>query len=87
VAKENLKKSIADCVEARTKWTAQWKYIMPNGEIRTHLDASPSYLADGTVLFNAVILDKEAANEALLEQYTYELERSEELEQFAFVAS
>jgi hypothetical protein len=50
VAKENLKKSIADCVEARTKWTAQWKYIMPNGEIRTHLDASPSYLADGTVL-------------------------------------
>jgi hypothetical protein len=52
------------------------------------LDASPSYLADGTVLFNAVILDvtKEAANEALLEQYTYELERSnEELEQFAFL--
>jgi hypothetical protein len=41
----------------KTKWTAQWKYIMPNGEIRTHFDASPSYLADGTVLFNAVILD------------------------------
>jgi PAS domain S-box-containing protein len=88
---ENLKKNIAECVEAKTKWTAQWKYIMPNGEIRTHFGcASPSYLADGTVLFNAVILDvtKEAANEALLEQYTYELERSnEELEQFAFVAS
>ncbi|MFT5251550.1 MAG: PAS domain S-box-containing protein [Flavobacteriales bacterium] len=88
---ENLKKRIADSVRARTKLTAQWKYIMPNGEIRTHFGcASPSYLADGTVLFNAVILDvtKEAANEALLEQYTYELERSnEELEQFAFVAS
>jgi PAS domain S-box-containing protein len=88
---EKLKKSITDCVSAGTKWTAQWKYVMPNGEIRTHLGcASPSYLADGTVLFDGVILDvtKEAANEALLEQYTYELERSnEELEQFAFVAS
>jgi hypothetical protein len=60
----------------KTKWTAQWKYIMPNGEIRTHFGcASPSYLADGTVLFNAVILDvTKEANEALLEQYTYELE-------------
>jgi hypothetical protein len=29
-------KNIAECVEAKTKWTAQWKYIMPNGEIRTH---------------------------------------------------
>jgi hypothetical protein len=50
-------KSIADSVEARTKLTAQWKYIMPNGEIRTHFGCAPSYLADGTVLFNAVILD------------------------------
>jgi len=88
---EKLKKSIVDCVSAGTKWTARWKYVMPNGEIRTHLGcASPSYLADGTILFDTVILDitKEAANEVLLEQYTYELERSnEELEQFAFVAS
>jgi hypothetical protein len=62
---KTLKKALLN-VEARTKWTAQWKYIMPNGEIRTHFGcASPSYLADGTVLFNAVILDvtKEAANE------------------------
>jgi hypothetical protein len=49
-------KNIAECVEAKTKWTAQWKYIMPNGEIRTHFGcASPSYLADGTVLFNSYI--------------------------------
>jgi len=88
---EKLKKSIADCIESKTKWTATWKYVMPNGEISTHLGrASPAFLADGTVILNSVILDvtKEAANEALLEQYTYELERSnEELEQFAFVAS
>jgi light-regulated signal transduction histidine kinase (bacteriophytochrome) len=88
---EKLKKSIADSVATRTKWTAQWNYMMPNGEKRTHLGCgSPSFLADGTVLFNTVILDvtKEASNEALLEQYTYELECSnEELKQFAFVAS
>jgi PAS domain S-box-containing protein len=88
---EKLRKSIGDCVEARTKWSARWKYVMPNGEIRTHLGcASPTYLADGTVLFNTVILDvtKEAENEVLIDKYTYELERSnEELEQFAFVAS
>jgi PAS domain S-box-containing protein len=88
---EKLKKSIADCIESKTKWTATWKYVMPNGEIRTHLgSASPTFLADGTVLFDSVILDvtKEAANELLLEKYTFELERSnEELEQFAFVAS
>jgi PAS domain S-box-containing protein len=88
---EKLKKSIADSVETGIKWTARWKYVMPNGEKRTHLGCgSPSFLADGTVLFNTVILDvtREAANEALIEQYMYELERSnEELEQFAFVAS
>jgi PAS domain S-box-containing protein len=88
---KKLKKSITDCIESKTKWTATWKYVMPNGEIRTHLGrASPAFLADGTVVLNSVILDvtKEAANEVLLEQYTNELERSnEELEQFAFVAS
>jgi PAS domain S-box-containing protein len=88
---EKLKKSITDSVETGTKWTARWKYVMPNGEIRTHLGCgSPSFLANGTVLFNTVILDvtKEAANEVLLEKYTFELERSnEELEQFAFVTS
>ncbi|MFT6894438.1 MAG: PAS domain S-box-containing protein, partial [Algoriphagus sp.] len=88
---EKVKKSITDCIESKTKWTATWKYVMPNGEIRIHLGrASPTFLADGTVVLNSVILDvtKEAANEALLEQYTYELEHSnEELEQFAFIAS
>jgi PAS domain S-box-containing protein len=88
---EKLRKSIADCIESKTKWTETWKYVMPNGEIRTHLGhASPTFLADGTVVLNSLILDvtKEAANEVLLEQRAMELERSNEgLEQFAFVAS
>jgi light-regulated signal transduction histidine kinase (bacteriophytochrome) len=88
---EKVKKSIADSIESKTKWTARWKYVMPSGEITTQLGyGSPNFLADGTVLFNSVILDitQEAKNEELLEQYTLELERSnEELEQFAFVAS
>jgi hypothetical protein len=36
---ENGKTKTLLNVGAKTKWTAQWKYIMPNGEIRTHLDA------------------------------------------------
>jgi hypothetical protein len=34
------------------------KYMMPNGEMRTHLGyGSPSFLADGSIVFNSVILD------------------------------
>jgi PAS domain S-box-containing protein len=88
---EKVKKNIMDSIESKTKITTRWKYVMPNGEVKTHLGfGSPIFLTDGTILFNSVILDitQEAANEALLGQYTLELERSnEELEQFAFVAS
>jgi PAS domain S-box-containing protein len=88
---EKVKKNIMDSIESKTKITTRWKYAMPNGEVKTHLGfGSPIFLTDGTILFNSVILDitQEAANEALLGQYTLELERSnEELEQFAFVAS
>jgi len=70
---EKVKKSIADSVDSKTKWTYRWKYVMPSGEIRTHTGfGSPNFLADGTILFHSVILDvtQEAANEELLEQVT-----------------
>ncbi|TXD84093.1 PAS domain S-box protein [Subsaximicrobium wynnwilliamsii] len=70
---ETVNKSIADAMETKTKWTARWQYAMPNGETRTHLGyGSPIFLADGSVVFNSVILDvtNEAKNEALLEQIT-----------------
>lgn len=68
---EMVKRSILESIKTRTKWSAQWKYTKPNGEIKTHLGyGSPIFLADGSVLFNSVILDvtEEAKNEALLEQ-------------------
>ena len=66
-----IKMSISQSIETKTKWSAQWKYVMPNGEIKMHLGyGSPNFLADGTIMFNSVILDvtEEAKNEALLEQ-------------------
>ncbi|MEO5889954.1 MAG: PAS domain S-box protein, partial [Ferruginibacter sp.] len=70
---EIVTKSIAESVASKTKWTARWKYVMPNGEIKTHLGyGSPSFLVDGTILFHSVILDvtQEARNEILLEEVT-----------------
>ncbi|RAI87913.1 PAS domain S-box protein [Algoriphagus yeomjeoni] len=68
---EEVQKSISESVVSKSKWSAQWKYVLPTGELKTHLGyGSPSYLADGTVVFNSVILDvtAEAKNEELLEQ-------------------
>jgi PAS domain S-box-containing protein len=67
----NLKKTIADSIKTKTKWTARWKYIMPNGETRNHLGSgSPKFLANGTIIFNSLILDvtQDAINQVLLEQ-------------------
>ncbi len=70
---EEFKESIKHSIETRTNWTGRWKYVMPNGEIRTNLGyGSPYYMANGTVLINSVILDitQDAANEELLGHVT-----------------
>ena len=68
---EKVNASIKQAINRKSKWTARWKYMMPNGEMRTHLGyGSPSYHADGSIIFNSVILDVtiEVKNENLLQQ-------------------
>lgn len=70
---EVLEKSFAISIATKSQWNARWKYVLPSGEIKTHLGyGTPTFLSNGSVLFNSVILDvtKEAHNEALLEQVT-----------------
>ncbi|MBC5841890.1 PAS domain S-box protein [Flavobacterium sp. F-380] len=68
---DKINKSIYDAIESKSKWTATWKYMMPNGELRNHLGyGSPTFLSDGTVIINSVILDVtvDVKNEELLQQ-------------------
>ena len=68
---EKVQKSISESIEFKTKWTCRFNYVMPSGELRIHLGkGSPTFLTDGTVLFNSIILDitQEAQNEELLKQ-------------------
>jgi signal transduction histidine kinase len=68
---EKVQKSISDSIEMKTKWMCRYKYVMPSGELRTHLvSGTPAFLADGSVTFNSIILDvtQETKNEELLEQ-------------------
>ncbi|CAM4145051.1 PAS domain S-box protein [Flavobacterium antarcticum] len=68
---EKVKQSILDSVLTRNKWNTRFRYVMPSGEIRTHLGTgTPIYLTDGTILFNSLVLDvtNQAENEQLLEQ-------------------
>lgn len=68
-----LKGSIADSIRSKSGWNATWKYLLPTGKIRTHIGhGSPEYLADGTVVFNSLILDvtEEKRTEELLNQAT-----------------
>ena len=69
---EEFKSSIQKSIENKTKWQAQVKYVMPTtGKLHTQLGVgTPSYLADGTIVFNSILLDitQQAKNEMLLEQ-------------------
>ncbi|PRZ21239.1 PAS domain S-box protein [Flavobacterium granuli] len=68
---EEHKKSIAQSIETKSLWKNKWKYVMPNNEIKTHLGyGTPSFLVDGTVVFNSVILDvtEETKRDELLDQ-------------------
>tara|TARA_R100001369_G_scaffold81955_2_gene113369 strand:- start:19912 stop:24861 length:4950 start_codon:yes stop_codon:yes gene_type:complete len=71
---EDVQKSISTSITTKSRWKAQWKYVMPNGEIKTHMGyGSPSFMADGSIVFNSVILDitEEAKNKDLLEQVSW----------------
>lgn len=68
---EQHKKSIEISIETKSLWKNKYRYVMPNNEIKTHLGyGSPTFLADGKIVFNSVILDitEEAKNEELLKQ-------------------
>lgn len=70
---ELVTKSISESIEKRNRWTAQWRYPLPSGEIRIHIGhGSPEFLGDGTVIFNSMILDitEEKRTEDLLNQAT-----------------
>lgn len=66
-----VQKSISLSIETKKNWSARWKYILPNGEERTHMGlGTPHFMSDGTIMFHSVILDvsQEVKNEALLNE-------------------
>lgn len=70
---DEVKASISKSIQTKSKWTSRFKYVMPNGGLHTHLGYGiPSFLADGTILFNSIVLDvtQESKNEELLKQTT-----------------
>lgn len=68
---EQVQASILKSIQTKTKSTSRIKYVMPTGELRTHLgNGTPLFLTDGTILYNSIVLDitQEAKNEELLIQ-------------------
>jgi PAS domain S-box-containing protein len=68
---EKVKSSIIKAVQTKSNWSSRFKYVMPTGELKTHLgNGTPTFLADGNILFNSIVLDitQEAKNEVLLKQ-------------------
>ncbi len=70
---ESIKSSIDDSIQNSSKWQGSWRYLKPSGEVRIHTGHGfPEFLADGTIIFNSMILDvtEEKKNEELLKQTT-----------------
>ncbi|MDC6387564.1 PAS domain S-box protein [Maribacter sp. PR1] len=66
---EEVQASVQKSIQTKSKWISRSKYVSPTGEVRNLLGfGSPSFLADGTILFNSIILDntQQAKNEELL---------------------
>jgi PAS domain S-box-containing protein len=70
---EQVKQSIVDAIATRTRWLARYRAVLPDGTLQTHLGSgTPTFQADGTVVFNSFVLDitKEVRQEQLLYQAT-----------------
>lgn len=66
-----VQKNIKESIKSKTKWISRYRSVSPSGKLRMLLGTgTPSYLADGTVAYNSVVLDitNEAKNEALLDK-------------------
>jgi PAS domain S-box-containing protein len=70
---EAVKASIFKSIQTKSRWTCRFKTVISTGELKTHFGTgTPTFLADGTIVFDVIILDvtQEAKNEELLEQTT-----------------
>jgi PAS domain S-box-containing protein len=68
---EEAQASILNSIQTKSRWSFRFRYVMPNGELKVKLgNGTPLFLADGTILFNSIVLDitEEAKNEELLNQ-------------------
>ncbi|BAO56223.1 PAS domain S-box protein [Nonlabens marinus] len=68
---EEVQADVSRSIETKTRWNSRFRYMMPSGEFKTFLGTGePEFLADGSVIYNAIILDvtEEVKNEKLLEQ-------------------
>ncbi|HKK38599.1 MAG TPA: PAS domain S-box protein, partial [Cryomorphaceae bacterium] len=70
---KEVKRSIAKAIETKSRWISRFRIVKPTGELKTHLGSGlPSFLADGTIVFNVMILDitTQVRNEELLKEIT-----------------
>ncbi|HKL40157.1 MAG TPA: PAS domain S-box protein, partial [Cryomorphaceae bacterium] len=70
---KEVESSIAQSIETKSRWTCRFRIVNRTGELKTHLGSGlPTFLADGTIVFNVMILDitTEVKNEELLEEIT-----------------